>query len=331
MEAECAAWWCIHMNTCVCAITVSYNPDLEMLRGQLRSMSGQCRVIVVDNGSAGGMEQSLRDLCAEHAAGFLALHDNCGIAQAQNAGVVFARDRYADCEYLLFMDHDSVPDAGFVDALLARYRSLEKDGKTGAVGPAIFEPRAGACYGFHVIRGLRYLRILPADMLQDTIECATINSSGTLCSVAMFDAVGGYDEQLFIDHVETEWCFRARQAGYRHYGVRSVMMQHHMGDDVMTFRLPGKTVTMPYRNPLRHRYLMRNSVLLLKRPYIPRVWKYYCVAKLVLTLVLFGFLTDDSKAQRKSMLQGLRDGINGVTGRIPVQEENTAGQAAGNR
>jgi rhamnosyltransferase len=319
------------MNSRVCAITISYNPDLEMLHGQLRSLSGQCRVVVVDNGSAGDMEQSLGDLCAEHAAGFLALHDNYGIARAQNAGVAFVRERYPDCEYLLFLDHDSVPDAGFVDALLARHRSLDKDGKTGAVGPAIFEPRAGSCYGFHVIRGLRYLRILPADMLQDTIECATINSSGTLCTVAMFAAVGGYDEQLFIDHVETEWCFRARQAGFRHYGVRSVMLPHHMGDDVMTFRLFGKTVTMPYRNPLRHRYLVRNSVLLLKRPYIPRVWKFYCVAKLVVTLVLFGFFSDESKAQRHSILQGLRDGINGVTGRIPVQEGTAAGPAAASR
>jgi len=105
------------MNTRVCAITISYNPDLGMLHGQLRSLSGQCRVVVVDNGSAGNMEQSLGELCAEHAAGFLALHDNYGIARAQNAGVAFAREQYPDCEYLLFLDHDSVPDAGFVDAL----------------------------------------------------------------------------------------------------------------------------------------------------------------------------------------------------------------------
>ena len=319
------------MNTRVCAITITWNPDLDMLRRQLRSLSGQCRVVVVDNGSAGDMEQSIGELCTEHAASFLALHDNYGIARAQNAGVAFARNRYAGCEYLLFLDHDSVPDSGFVDVLLAQYIALDKDGKTGAVGPAIFEPRAGTCYGFHVIRGLRYLRVLPADMKQDAIECATINSSGTLCALAVFDAVGEYDERLFIDHVETEWCFRARQAGYRHYGVRTVMMPHHMGDAVMTFRLPGKTVTMPYRNPLRHRYLMRNSVLLLKRPYIPLVWKFYCVAKLVYTLLLFGFFTDESKAQRQSILQGLRDGIGGVTGRIPVQNGNAAGQNAGAR
>lgn len=306
------------MNTRVCAITVTYNPDLELLRRQLQSLSGQCQVVIVDNGSSGDMELLLDDLCTKHEAGFLALHDNYGIARAQNEGVKFARKQHPDCEYLLFLDHDSVPGAGFVEALLAQYTALDRDTKVGAVGPAIFEPRADSYYGFHVIKGLRYLRVLPIDMKQDAIECATINSSGTLCALAVFDAVGGFDEQLFIDHVETEWCFRAKQAGYRLYGCKTVTMPHHMGDEVINIHLLGKTVPLPYRNPLRHRYLMRNSVLLLKRSYIPLVWKFYCVAKLVFTLVLFGFFTGESKAQRQSILQGIKDGIRGVSGRITV-------------
>ena len=304
------------MSPQVCAITVTFNPDIEILGRQLNSLSVQCNVVVVDNASGDSVRRDLFSVCEKYSATFVVLDENYGIAHAQNEGVKVARHRYPGCAYLLFLDHDSVPTEAFVDTMLDQYQTLEKAEKVAAIGPSLFDPRTGDFHGFHVIKGMRYLRVNPADMKQDAIECSTVNSSGTLCSLTAFDDVGGYDEHLFIDQVETEWCFRARKAGYHVYGSRTASMEHRMGDDVVSFSFMAKEISLPYRNPLRHRYLVRNSVLLLRRGYVPPVWKFYCIGKLLLTFVLFGFFVPESREQRESILRGIRDGIGGVTGRI---------------
>jgi rhamnosyltransferase len=123
---------------------------------------------------------------------------------------------------------------------------------------------------------------------------------------------------LFIDHVETEWCFRAQRNGWNLYGTKNVVLEHRMGDNVVRFNILGTTLTLPYRSPHRHRYLMRNSVEMLRRPYIPLMWKAYCVAKIGVTGVLFGALSEDKAAQARAIWAGVVDGVRGRSGPIAV-------------
>ncbi len=120
-----------------------------------------------------------------------------------------------------------------------------------------------------------------------TVEVDSLNSSGTLLSNTVFTETGGFDSGLFIDHVETDWCFKAKSLGYKLFGTINTQLTHHMGDDVCYYWLLKKR-RMPYRSPARHYYIVRNSVLLQKRSYVPIAWKISNVLKLCFTFCYFG-------------------------------------------
>jgi rhamnosyltransferase len=307
------------MNDSVCAITITFNPDIGIFEQQLQSLQTQCQVVLVDNGSKAETLTEIERLAEQYGCRLLALETNEGIAAAQNQGVALVERELPNCEYLLFLDHDSIPPAAFVEDLVEEFRNVQRTHpRAGVIGPAIYEPRAETYYGFHVLQGVRYRRVLPAAMDDDLVACTTINSAGTFCPVQVMREVGPFDEGLFIDHVETDWCFRASDRGFELFGTKSVVLEHRMGDDVLSVRLAGKTTTLPYRSPHRHRYLMRNSVQMLRRSYIPLVWKAYCVVKIVVTFVLFGFFAENNAEQRRAIVGGIADGIRGGSGVIPT-------------
>lgn len=305
------------MRHSVCAITITFNPNLEVFTRQLESLAPQCEVILVDNGSIDEVLTQIEALSERFGCTLLQLGSNKGIASAQNHGVSFVQAKRRDCEYVLFLDHDSVPGEGFVDAMENEFKQLRAENpKIGVLGPAIYEPRAKVYYGYHVLQGLRYRRISPMGDHRQAIRCTTINSAGTFCPLAVMQTVGQFADELFIDHVETDWCFRATAAGYELFGSNTVTLEHRMGDDVLTVNLFGKSITLPYRSPHRHRYLMRNSITMLRRSYVPRVWKAYCIAKIAITMLLFGTVSDDPKAQRSGILSGINDGMRKRSGEI---------------
>lgn len=297
-----------------CAVIVTYNPEPEHLRQQLAALESQCEIIIVDNGTPGTV-QSLVD---EHGsrAHLLSMDGNVGIARAQNKGLEHAIDNLPQCTYFVLLDHDSLPPPGFVAAMRGQYLEISEGRRISIIGPSLYDPRSEEFHGFHVLRGLVYKRISPAEVEEDAVETIGVNSSGSFGALDVYRQVGAFDEGFFIDQVETEWCLRATAAGLPIFGVPGVEMTHYMGDDVLAVRLPGKTYYFPYRSPLRHRYLFRNSVTLLKRGYVPLLWKFYCAVKLVFSFLLFLVFSSERWAQTSNMLRGLWDGIRGRSGPI---------------
>ncbi|OHD87644.1 MAG: hypothetical protein A3J39_03395 [Sulfuricurvum sp. RIFCSPHIGHO2_12_FULL_44_8] len=219
-----------------------------------------------------------------------------------------------DVKFMLFLDQDSVPDAGVVSILKSEFMAACVHSKVAVIGTALFDPRAGAYHSFHKLEGFRYRKIKPQDMGSQPLRCTTVNSSGSFISLQAFEEIGAFDEGLFIDHVETEWCFRATSKGFAVFVTNKTELKHLMGEDVLTVSVFGWKKFMPYRSPLRHYYLFRNSVILLGRDYVPGVWKAYCVLKLLLSLMVFVSFSKEKSKQLKSMIAGVRAGLNGQGG-----------------
>lgn len=60
---------------------------------------------------------------------------------------------------------------------------------------------------------------------------------------------------IFIDYVDTEWCFRALSKGYKLYMSEKAVMRHSVGDDtinLLNFKIP---VHSGYRRYYRVRNL----------------------------------------------------------------------------
>ena len=126
--------------------------------------------------------------------------------------------------------------------------------------------------------------------------------------VALFKALGGLDESLFIDHVDTDWSFRVLAAGGFLFGIPNAVFHHRMGESGKRIWL-GRWKTYPLRSPLRHYYLFRNAVRLMHRDYVPVVWKFWAILKLILTFIIHILFDKERFIQASSMIKGVREGL----------------------
>ncbi len=293
------------------SVTVTYNPDLAVLERQLRGLPPTTMKVVVDNASDPVMNDGLRGVVEACDAFLLQNPSNDGLPAAQNRGCRYAHDTNPACRYLLLLDQDSEPEPGGVERLLQRYSdAATQHGGLCCIGPRLVDAGTGLQHGFHQIRGWRWLRHYPAKDTHALIPVANLNGSGTLMPYALFEQLGGLEEDFFIDHVDTEWAFRVLAAGYGLYGVSDVSFQHRMGHKSLRFWWFGWRV-WPYRTPLRHFYLFRNAARLLRRSYVPIVWKVWAVAKLAVTISVHVLVDPARMQQVRAMLKGLRAAAHG--------------------
>lgn len=301
----------------VCTIVISFHPDLERLSRLCRQLEAQCQYIVVDNGSDPGVIAELEARLTQHGH-IVSMGENRGIAAAQNAGVRYANTRLAQAPgYFLFLDQDSIPGEELVGSLRQEYEAIRQfDASVAAIGPALLDVRNHEFHRLHQeTMGLYVKRAISPGQTGRRYRAASLNSSGTFVEASILAKIGGFREDLFIDHVDTEWSHRARYMGYSLYVTSDACLEHEMGRGLeKPWILGGQS--FPSRAPLRHYYLFRNNVFLLSQPQMSRTWKFWSLLKMLFTFIYFGTASRDRKEQRSMMLQGISAGKKGNLGKF---------------
>lgn len=289
-------------------VTVTYHPDLWKLEQQLAVLPSGATSFIVDNASDAQEVIEIKRLVAARPNTFLIENnENLGLAAATNRGASQASEQLASHDFLLLMDQDSQPEVGAIENLMSAFLQLEDQGRrVGCVGPQLMDATTGLRHGFHSIRGWRWVRIFPCAGSTAPVRCANLNGSGTLMHMSLYQTLGGLDEEFFIDHVDTEWAFKVLAAGFELFGIPEATFSHSMGERGMRFWWFGWRV-WPQRSPQRHYYLFRNACCLLRRSYVPHVWKFWAVVKLLLTMLVY-FVFDTRRVSHvRNMVTGMHD------------------------
>jgi Predicted glycosyltransferases len=297
-----------HAETRLAVVTVTFHPDLWKLEQQLAMLPSGAASFIVDNASDSQEVTEIKRLVAARPNTFLIENnENLGLAAATNRGARHASEQPGLHDFLLLMDQDSQPQVGAIENLMSAFLQLEDQGqRVGCVGPQLIDAATGLCHGFHSIRGWRWIRTFPCAGSTAPVRCANLNGSGTLMHMSLYQTLGGLDEELFIDHVDTEWAFRVLAAGFELFGIPEATFNHSMGERGLRFWWFGWRV-WPQRSPQRHYYLFRNACCLLRRSYIPHVWKFWAVVKLLLTMSVYFVLDTRRVSHMCNMLAGIRD------------------------
>ena len=296
----------------ICAIVVTYQPELARLRENLAACRAQVDcLVVVDNASDPETRARIDDIAREIGCEILQLTDNFGVAAAQNCGV--ARARFNHCNSVIFFDQDSKPVHGMVDALQQATRELAAENSpVAAVGPKLLDRRTGASTPFVRISMFGVSRTSFQEDGRHLIPTDFLVSSGMLIALTILDQVGLLEEGLFIDNVDLEWCFRARSMGLSLYGVSNAVMEHSVGDQVIQL---GSHVIHRH-SPLRQYYIMRNRILLYQRSYSPWGWIVQDFFRMLFKLAAFSLFFAPRLQNISMMLKGIKDGLRGKTGRF---------------
>lgn len=294
----------------VLAVVVAYHPEPERLALLLASLSRQVEGIhIIDNTPGGAGWEWLPPSGANTAK--ISIHvlgENLGIATAQNVGIHRALDEGFD--YVLFSDQDSVPQETMVSNLMAVARDRTQAGiAVGSVCPAYYDETTGVAFRLQVQEANRiFYSTTPAEAADPWVEILTSISSGSLVTCEALRQVGDMREDFFIDHVDTEWCHRARARGFRHFGTRRAQLAHRFGETAFRVWYFGWTNNSEY-SATRLYYRFRNFVRMTRLPHVPIRWSIRAAWYWLGNLYAHCFFARHRLRNARAIALGLWDGV----------------------
>jgi rhamnosyltransferase len=288
----------------VCCIIVSYRPDVSRLARLCANLqSDGATVILVDNTEIPYLKNDM----VPGGCTLITLGFNSGIAHAQNVGVAAALA--ASAAVLVFFDQDSKIEPGFLNSLVASIHA----GTPEIVAPlCIDEASDGAQPAERLNRYGLPTMVHDADALA-RYPVDIVVSSGTAATREVFAIAGTFDEDLFIDFVDSEWCLRCRSKNIPIYVVPTSVMRHSVGSG----RIRLGPLTISIHSPARCYYQIRNAFLLFRKSCVPRAFAAKQLSAVLLSRILLLLFVKDRLSYLKSYLFAVRDGIKGGTGANP--------------
>jgi GT2 family glycosyltransferase len=192
------------------------NDTLECLRSLKDIEYPNYNILVVDNGSKDGTPNAVK--LAFPDVEVLETGENLGFAKGNNVGIQWALDQGA--EAILLLNNDTIVDPSFLSTMV---ESLYSEPDIGATNPLIYyynppnviwsaggtiDSRTGIAYQRHINE---------PDTGQITADEDIDYGIGAALLIRReaIEKVGLLDPDFFLYYEETDWCSRARAAGYR--------------------------------------------------------------------------------------------------------------------
>ena len=285
----------------ICAIVVTYQPDCG-LPSRVDHLTGQVDLVVIVDNHSGDTFVPMLDLLASQ----MKLHlirnsDNLGVATALNQGVRWAKE--AGYHWALLLDQDTTLLEFTVETLIAAYRGFPEKNRLAVIGAnylgTMLEREASN----------------KSDFTNSWMESVAVITSGSLLSIAGHEAIGPFRDDLFIDHVDHEYCLRARSKGWKIIMSRQLAIQHVVGVPTMHW----SSCKISNHSPLRHYYMARNFLVLAKKYFTKEPsWILAALAREAKTILLMLLFERDRKAKLMYTSRGLWHGFLGRLGKIEM-------------
>lgn len=194
---------------------------LSCLASLFKSAAGaDLEVWLVDNHSTDGSAQ--KAMRAFPAVRLIQNEANLGFARAANQALSVAT---GDWFLLLNPDVELNPAA-----VAAMQRIMQADPTIGMVGcPSLDHDGRLSPAHEHTYPGARGRAVLCRAETPEWEEVAWTSGACLLARREMVQQVGLLDEQFFMYYEDVDWCYRARQAGWRVVTLRQHAIRHHLG------------------------------------------------------------------------------------------------------
>ncbi|WP_255485516.1 glycosyltransferase family 2 protein [Cronobacter sp. JZ38] len=291
------------MSSQIYSIITTYNPEIKHLNILLEAISKQSTMLVICNNSEQKLDPDILN-CTKNVK-IINFGKNLGIAEAQSIGMKWAFENGAD--FILQMDQDSTPHDDMVAQLLRCYEELTEAGyKVGLVGAQDYDRFTGEVNKARVKKGKPLYK-----NYYYTVDSTL--SSGSLIPKTAWEKVGGMRDDLFIDAVDHEYCWRLRSKGFLTIRNLHALLGHRLGDG--RFKILS-LISVGLPSPFRHYYATRNIFLLLKEKHVPLFWKISSLVKLSGKVIFYPIFLPKGKERMRYFLKGIKDGVHGKTGKM---------------
>jgi GT2 family glycosyltransferase len=265
------------------------------------------QIMVLDNASTDGSAEAIAAAFPDVT--LLPLTANKGYAGNNNVGIAAALEMGADWVFVLNEDTLLAPDC--IGKLVA---VGEADPRIGVVGPMVYhynEPEVIQSAGGRMTPKMEAFHIAENEpdrgQFSAPVEVDWISGCAILVRRSVIEQVGALDERFFYYWEETEWCLRARRAGWRVIFAPQAKLWHK---GVQRDYKPSANVTY---------YSTRNRLLMMQKHQAPLWVKLAAWGQIGRTLVSWTVKPKwrDMRLHRDAMWQGALDYLHGRWGIRP--------------
>jgi rhamnosyltransferase len=232
------------MNTNVSAVVITFYPNVSHLKKMINRLSLQVQhIIIVNNGPIFQLE--LADNISYKVCN---LKENMGVGHATNLGLKIALE--LNSTYMLICDQDTMFPVDYVHNILS-----SKSSKFDVIVPNYYDVISKKSAKRFAIREHYNLDKISS---KEPLPVTQAIASGMLIKKTVLDQGIFFNEKLFIDWVDFEWCWRLRKAGMTIAMRTDIFLEHRLGSYARV--ILKKSVNI--RSASRHYYITRNAVYL---------------------------------------------------------------------
>lgn len=187
---------------------------------------------------------------------YIANKRNLGLSAAFN--IALTSMSYKDDEYIVFFDQDSVLPDNYVQTLVHFYEQIAEQEQIGCLGPQYIDTNTNK------IISPRYIR----KVVDNCYEVSSMITSGLLTQYRVLKDINFWNDDVFLDMADWDFCWRIRERGYSIVLCDAVTLIHTLGKGIK------KIGPLKLRNnhPVREYYQIRDCIKLIRKEYVP--WKY---------------------------------------------------------
>jgi len=270
----------------VAGVVVLYNPDDDYI-DNINSYIDDIDILYVIDNSDNKHELSNKKIK------YIFNNDNLGVAKALNIAANMAIE--GGYKWLLTMDQDTKFNKGVMDSM------KEYINKNDTKKDAIVLP-------WH---NTKLDEVKSNEEIDYPLQVMT---SGNLVNLDIYQKIGGYNEDYFIDGIDIEYCLKIKKYNYRIVRLNNIEIMHDLGN-IEYHKFLGKTYLCTNHNYIRNYYIGRNYRYIREKYF--EVAPEYCEILTHLKLRIFRIVMFEKDKYRKvrNLFRGVRDYKKGIKGK----------------
>lgn len=270
------------------AVVVLYHPEECVFENVSTYINHVNTLYVIDNSTS---EHSLLNrLTAFNNVEILHSGSNLGVAKGLNIALEKASSE--QMSWLMTFDQDTSYKANDIDIFIQSFNTLKND-KIAMVSP------------------LHNHELIINNTEEPFVDKVYVMTSANIVNVSIAQKVGGYDEKLFIDEVDHEFCFRLKDNGYAILENTTIAVNHTLGT-----RYKDNSKIKLY-DPIRLYYMMRNYLYLKEKYHSKQTLFFKKRDKYLLKFFANQILYGKQRFQNLKMIfKGIRDYKNHKYGKL---------------
>lgn len=226
----------------IAAVVVLFNPDVDVVKNISSYVDCVEKVYIIDNSNFSN-EHLFKGLPFQDSLEYVFNNGNLGIAKALNIGCDLAIQ--AGMRWVLTMDQDSI--------------FLNLDSKI--ISPVLntIDSRIVLYYPNVLLDGVVYDKYI-----MENNKPIIVMTSGNFINLKAYQAIGGFEDKLFIDYVDIDYCLKLKAAGFAITLLPDAYLAHELGQSKLISLLSLKAIITNHSS-LRRYYITRNRLYVSKK------------------------------------------------------------------